>query len=49
MNARFEILGIVFQKVKGCASVAIPFGMTLCVCVCQAVLNYRFGVLIKFE
>jgi hypothetical protein len=24
-----------------------PYGMTLCLCVCQAVSNYRSGVLIK--
>jgi hypothetical protein len=43
VNARSEILDSV-SEVKGSASVAIPFGMTLCVCVYQAVFNYRFGV-----
>ena len=44
MKTRFEILVIVFQKYRD-----VLVLQSYMVCVCQAVLNYRFGVLIKCE
>ena len=43
VNARSEILVIVFQKSRD-VLVLQSHVITLCVCVCQAVYNYRFGV-----
>ena len=48
MNAMPEILGIAVQKSRDVLVLQSHVsGMTLFVCVCQAVFNYRFGVLIK--
>jgi len=37
-----------FDSSGTCKGMQVPCGMTLCLCECQAVLNYRFGVLIKY-